>query len=302
MKILSKLAIVGLLLILLMQGQAGGDIPSGEQVKGSQHDTAVAAIVSQQVKPQLAIKVTKPEKPVTTNVPAPSESKTKAGVSAENIPLGQLYNQYPETVFRKGASDSNKIALTFDDGPSEVTCGQVLDVLKQKQVKATFFLLGQYVTEHPAVAHRIVEEGHVVGNHSWSHPNLKKASLERMEQEIVNTEEVIYELTGLKPNLFRPPYGELNRDNLEFLAQRGYKVISWSSDSKDWQYPNDLSKVRHHTLKDTDGGAILLFHTPFGREQSQVIAKLLPELIDTLKAQGYQFVTVDELLGLPAYR
>ncbi len=299
MKPLYKLAIVGLLLLLPLQGQAGGDIPDSKQGKSLKHDPAGTSVVSQCVEPEGDLEAAEPEKPETAS---PAVSPTTQTKPAEPVTLGQLYAEYPETVFRKGSNDSKKIALTFDDGPSEVTCSQVLDVLKEKQVKATFFLLGQNVTKYPAVVTRIVNEGHLIGSHSWSHPQLNKASLQRMEQEVVYTEEAIYELTGLKPNFFRPPYGELNRDNLEFLKQGGYKIINWSSDSKDWKYPKDLSQVRYNTLKDANGGAIILFHTPSGKEQSQVIAKLLPEIIDTLRAKGYQFVTVDDLLGLPAYR
>jgi peptidoglycan/xylan/chitin deacetylase (PgdA/CDA1 family) len=300
-----KLAIVSLLLLLFLHGYAGGDIPDGMQKKSPESQANKTPVATQNVKPQPETQAIAPKKQATASPPVISKPEAKPEVTAaasETISLGELYSQYPETVFRKGDSNSKKIALTFDDGPNDVTCNQVLDVLKEKKVKGTFFLLGSSVAKYPDVVRRIVDEGHVIGSHSWSHPRLSKATLERMQKEVLYSEDAISKITGLKPNLFRPPYGELNRTNLEYLKQGGYKVVTWSSDSMDWKYPKDLAKVRHNTLKDARGGAIILFHTPSSKEQSQVIAKLLPEIIDTLKAKGFQFVTVDDLLGVPAYR
>ncbi|HHX95109.1 MAG TPA: polysaccharide deacetylase family protein, partial [Clostridia bacterium] len=105
--------------------------------------------------------------------------------------LGELFREYRDTVFLKGSSRGNKIALTFDDGPSRVTCDQAMDLLQEYNIPATFFLVGEQVVNYPEVAARMVEEGHTIGSHSWSHKQLDKMSPERFEGEIIYTEEII---------------------------------------------------------------------------------------------------------------
>lgn len=216
--------------------------------------------------------------------------------------LEELYQEYKDIVFLSGSSKSNKIALTFDDGPSEVTSNQVMDILQRYNVKGTFFLVGQNVSQYPQVVARMVRDGHVVGGHSWSHIQLQKATTESIVREVADTENAIYRVTGLRPAFVRPPYGSLNREGLEYLQRNGYKVINWSVDSLDWKYPNDSRQVLINVFKDVRGGSIILFHTLPGEDPSEIIATVLPQVICTLKSQGYQFVTVDKLLGIPAYK
>ena len=245
---------------------------------------------AEDLKPQLVI----PQVPIKDN----GQLQQK---SAQTV-LAELYQEYKGTVFLSGSSKSNKIALTFDDGPSEVTSDQVLDILKQYNVKATFFLMGQNVSKYPQVVARMVNEGHIVAGHSWSHAELDKVSSQQMQNEINYTEAAIYEVTGKSSALVRPPYGSLNREGLEFLAQNCYKVVNWSVDSLDWKYPDNGDQVIISTLPDVRGGAILLFHTLPGKEQSRIIRDVLPRIIYSLQSQGYEFVTVNELLSIPAYK
>jgi len=216
--------------------------------------------------------------------------------------LEELYQEYRDIVFLSGSSKSNKIALTFDDGPSEVTSNQVMDILQRYDVKGTFFLVGQNVSQYPQVVARMVREGHVVGGHSWSHIQLQKATPESIAREVADTENAIYRVTGLRPAFVRPPYGSLNRDGLEYLQRNGYKVINWSVDSLDWKYPNDSRQVLINVFKDVRGGSIILFHTLPGNDPSGIIDTVLPQVICSLKSQGYRFVSVDELLDLPPYK
>ena len=327
-----KLIIIGFLFLLLLQVQASGQeqtrwnsiwplsmMPGyGTNDSGSGNNPAGAPEANQDqqqkkgtlehAKPQLVIPVVPAAKTIT-----PSQAETPAapnapggtkepGASTSKNQIAELYKEFNGTLFRSGPSDSKKIALTFDDGPTEVSSNQVLDILKNNDIKATFFLLGPNVLKYPQVVKRMVEEGHVVAGHSWSHPRLDKLLPEAIAKEIALTEQAIFQVTGYNIALFRPPYGSINREALNLLKQSGYTVVNWSVDSLDWKYPDNLDKVRNSTLKDVKGGAILLFHTTAGKNPSKVIGNLLPELIRTLQSRGYQFVTVDEVLSVPAYK
>ncbi|UNC92426.1 polysaccharide deacetylase family protein [Candidatus Contubernalis alkaliaceticus] len=216
--------------------------------------------------------------------------------------VSQLARMFQGTFYFRGASHTNRIALTFDDGPDEKYTAQVLDVLEDFQVPATFFLIGNRAERYPEVVERIIEEGHVVGNHSWSHPDLRKISTERLITEILRTEEVLHKITGLRTALIRPPYGLISLPVLEEVKEMNYKVINWSVDSVDWRDRN-VEQILKNTLPDVRAESILLFHSAGGEGQSMAATvEALPELIETLRMLGYSFVTVDELLGVPAYK
>jgi len=234
---------------------------------------------------------------------AAPDADSGGGVSKNQTQsLAELFKEYKNIVFFSSSSYGNKIALTFDDGPSDVTCNQALDLLKEFNISATFFLVGEQVSNYPEVAARMVNEGHTVGIHSWSHIKLDKVSLERFKEEIVFTEEAINQITGKRPLMLRPPYGTVNKEELEYLQQNRYNVVNWSVDSLDWKYPDDGDQVIINTLRDVRGGSIILFHTLPGIHPSKIIGQVLPEIIYTLQSQGYEFVTVDELLSIPAYK
>lgn len=216
--------------------------------------------------------------------------------------LGELFKEFKDIAFLKGSSRGNKIALTFDDGPSGVTCDQAMNLLKEYNIPATFFLVGEQVVNYPEVVDRMAQEGHTIGNHSWSHKQMDKMSPERFKGEIIYTEEIINYIAGKRAAMVRPPYGAIDREGLEYLRQNGYNVVHWSVDSLDWKYPDDGDQVIINTLRDLRGGSIMLFHTLQGTQPSKIISQVLPEIIYTLQSQGYEFVTVDELLSIPAYR
>ncbi|MGF7185858.1 peptidoglycan/xylan/chitin deacetylase (PgdA/CDA1 family) [Desulfitispora alkaliphila] len=216
--------------------------------------------------------------------------------------VSQLVRQFSDTFYLKGGSNTNRIALTFDDGPDQIYTPQVLDVLKEYQVPATFFLMGSRSERYPEVVSRIVEEGHVLGNHSWSHPDLRKVSQDRLISEMIRTENILNDITGLRTQLMRPPYGAVNYNTMTELEKLDYKVINWSVDSVDWRDRN-VEQILINTLPDVTEEAILLFHSASGEGTSMAATvEALPELINTLRAEGYVFVTVDELLDIPAYR
>ncbi len=216
--------------------------------------------------------------------------------------VSQLINMFPDTFYLRGLSNNNRVALTFDDGPDLKYTPQVLDVLRDYQVPATFFLVGNRAEKYPAVVERIAAEGHVIGNHSWSHPDLRKVSRERLISEIVQTEMVLKEIMGFKTALIRPPYGTINAYSLEVMKRLDYKVINWSVDSVDWR-DRSPDLILLNTLPYVTDESIVLFHSTGGEGQSMsATVEVLPEIIESIRAMGYTFVTVDELLGIPAYK
>ncbi len=182
------------------------------------------------------------------------------------------------------------VALTFDDGPGPYTA-QLLDTLAEKDAKATFFVIGRSVANDPAMVAREAQEGHVVANHSWSHPSLPKLSLAGMETELEQTDQAIEDAGVARPFLVRPPYGDENSTLLSLLGQRGQVAVLWDVDTLDWKN-RDVSKNIRSTVDNTRPGSIILMHD-IHPESVQAV----PAIIDQLEAEGYIFVTVPELLG-----
>lgn len=186
-----------------------------------------------------------------------------------------------------GDTGKQYAALTFDDGPNPEYTPALLDGLKERGVKASFFLLGKYVEENRELVKRMVEEGHLVGNHSFNHVILSEVPLEEAVAEIERTNDIIEEVTGERPGYIRPPYGEWN-DRLDEMTDM--EKVLWNVDPLDWKVL-DREKVAGHIMTHVRNGSIILLHDSY---PSTVEAAF--EVIDTLKDQGYTFVTVDELL------
>ncbi|MTI81567.1 MAG: LysM peptidoglycan-binding domain-containing protein [Firmicutes bacterium] len=210
--------------------------------------------------------------------------------------------EFKGTFFRQGSSYTNKIALTFDDGPDSAYTDQVLDVLQKYSVPSTFFLMGERASQYPWIVNRMQNEGHVVASHSWSHPNLAKISEQSRQSEVLDTENSIYQITGKRTGLIRPPYGAVNSEMLQDMKDLNYKVINWSVDTVDWKEANDVNQILINALPNVKGGSIILFHSAGGGQDLSDTVSVLPELIYTLRVQGYEFVTVNELLSIPAYK
>lgn len=182
------------------------------------------------------------------------------------------------------------IALTFDDGPADYTW-TLLDELAGKGVHATFFVLGSMAEKHPEVLTRMAAEGHVVGNHSWSHPRLTSLSVEGAGWQIDATAAVVQQATGVAPTLVRPPYGLSNDTVLAVLAERGDASILWSVDTEDWRN-RDVGITTQRALAGAAPGAIILMH-----DIHPSTVQAVPGIVDQLQAAGYTLVTVPELLG-----
>jgi len=185
------------------------------------------------------------------------------------------------------------IAMTFDDGPSAQLTPKLLDILKERGIKATFFLVGKNVVEYPDIVRRMAEEGHEVGNHSWSHPALTKLGAEGFRKQIESTNDAIAKVTGKRPVLMRPPYGATSATLNKRLAEDyGLKVILWSVDPLDWKYRNS-NRVYNTIVQNTQPGAIILAH-----DIHATTVAAMPETLDTLLGKGYKFVTVSELIAM----
>lgn len=183
--------------------------------------------------------------------------------------------------------EKKKIALTFDDGPHPKYTPEMLDGLKERNVKATFFLLGEEVEKYPEIVKQMHDDGHLIGNHSYKHEQLSKLSMEQACQQVSRTNELIYDITGEYPAFLRPPFGDWH-DNLD--CKVNMVEVLWDVDTLDWSSQNH-AQIVDKVMKNIKENDIILMHDGY---ETSVTAAM--EIIDTLKKQGYEFVTVDELL------
>ncbi|MEH1859885.1 MAG: polysaccharide deacetylase family protein [Nostoc sp.] len=186
------------------------------------------------------------------------------------------------------------IALTFDDGPWPESTAQVLDILKKNQIKGTFFLIGQNVKNYPGLVKREIAEGHVIGNHTWHHW-YQFLNPQAAAYEIDHTADLIYQVTGIKTNLFRPPGGIMHNGVASYARNSKYAIIRWSSDSVDYSRPA-VPKLINNVFRRAKPGGIVLMHDGGGNRSKTVQA--LPEIIANFRKQGYKFVTIPELLEM----
>lgn len=184
------------------------------------------------------------------------------------------------------------VALTFDDGPSGNMTEQLLDGLREREARATFFLCGYRMEQYPSALKRYLAEGHEVGVHSTVHTDLTKLTEEEVYRDMEETAQKIFEATGVRPTVMRPPEGKYNDTVLKAATEEGLSVILWSVDPQDWAC-HDSRAVLRTMAQNTGNGDIVLMHD---MHKSSVEAAL--ELVDTLEAEGYCFVTVSELAAL----
>lgn len=206
--------------------------------------------------------------------------------------LDQLLAKYGS--FYLGDVSSKTIYLTFDNGYENGYTAQILDILKEKQVPATFFVTGHYLKTQPDLVRRMVREGHIVGNHSWSHPDLTQVSDERFRQELERVEQEFERITGEKKMAYlRPPRGIFSERTLALSAELGYRNVFWSLAFVDWQTDRQRGwQYAYRNIMDQiHPGAVILLHT-VSRDNAEALAKV----IDDLKAQEYQFASLDDLV------
>lgn len=183
--------------------------------------------------------------------------------------------------------ETKKVALTFDDGPHPQFTEPLLDGLKKRGVHATFFVTGENAQLYPDIIKRMNEEGHMIGNHTYSHIQLTAGNREKFKQELIKTNEIITNITGKEVLYVRPPYGTWDKS---FETELNMFPVLWNVDPLDW-CSNDASCIARKVLKDVDENDIILMHDYY---QTSVTAAL--QIVDELQRQGYTFVTVEEIL------
>lgn len=191
-------------------------------------------------------------------------------------------------------NNNKKIALTFDDGPHPVYTQEILDILAEYNLKATFFVVGENAEWFPELVRKELEAGHEIGNHTYTHANLRKAQYDSVLNEILGTEKAIYENTEFRCHLLRPPGGMYGDNVCKAAENLDYTVILWSVDTRDWAHtPSET--IADEILTTIKSGDIILFHDyiAYDSPTPAALRKIIPELL----AQDYQFVTVSELLG-----
>ncbi len=199
-----------------------------------------------------------------------------------------------KSVYSSHENESKKIAITFDDGPHPRYTPEILDILGQYGVHATFFLIGDNVKNYPEFLSRIQKDGHEIGNHTYLHENLQKTTAAEMKHQILKAEQLILELTDQRPKLLRPPGGLYNQQVCDTAAALDYKVILWTIDTMDWAH-TPVEQIVQKVEENIKSGDIILCHDFIGGAQSPTPDALRQILPDLLK-EGYEFVTVSELI------
>ncbi|BCL76070.1 hypothetical protein JHS3_18060 [Jeongeupia sp. HS-3] len=221
----------------------------------------------------------------------------------EQVPLEVMEKQaaaFPGTYWLEGPGQRKQVALTFDDGPSANT-PELLKVLQKHGVHATFFWLGAQVEKSPDVARDAAKQGHTIANHSYNHPySSKLIPAVFWRDQVARTQQIMQSTLGFAPTLFRPPYGDISDSEVKLMQGQGMKVVSWSIDTRDWWVawkkgmPGEIEKMVTDYVHPE---AIVLMHDGGGPRERTIAA--VDALIPKLKAQGYEFVTVDAMLGVP---
>ncbi|MED1954780.1 polysaccharide deacetylase family sporulation protein PdaB [Brevibacillus centrosporus] len=202
-------------------------------------------------------------------------------------------SQAPQAIYKVDTKEK-KIALTFDISWGESRTVPILDILKAKNVtKSTIFLSSPWSQRHPEIVKRIKEDGFEIGSHGHKHDNYSKYTDEEIRSQIGKADTILTEMTGKKPNLIRMPNGDFDKRVLQIAGDMGYTVIQWDTDSKDWTNPG-TENIINNVLSKAHPGDIILMHASDSCKETHLA---LPVIIDKLRQQGYEFVTVSELIA-----
>jgi peptidoglycan-N-acetylglucosamine deacetylase len=231
------------------------------------------------------------------------------GVGLVGVLAGALYyacsvpnSQVLGPALVRGPATEGRLVLTFDDGPARPFTEQLLDILRDQQVPATFFVCGKNVERFPDIVRRIHAERHTIGNHTYSHPLFYLRSRATMAQEIDRTQLAVERATGIRPKLFRPPYGVRWFGLFTLLGERGMRDVQWSDASFDWKKNKRPADIARLTLRKLRAGSVILMHD--GREPSapheidaSTTVEALPAIIEGARKAGLKFVSIEEFLS-----
>ena len=219
-------------------------------------------------------------------------SPAKAQPNTPATPVEGEFEINPHFI-NSGPGFGNRLALTFDDGPSPGVTERVLAELSKRNLHATFFLIGSKVDAYPDLARRLVDEGHDVANHSYTHPRLAGMSDAAVEQQLARTQEAIARATGVTPVWFRPPYGAFRREQGTIASKMGLGVAYWSVDPKDWSQPGS-SAITQRVLSASQPGSIILLH-----DLHSQTADAVPAIFDGLIERAFLPTSFHNFVGLP---
>jgi peptidoglycan/xylan/chitin deacetylase (PgdA/CDA1 family) len=208
-------------------------------------------------------------------------------------PEGQWYGQ----TFAGGLRGSKQIALTYDDGPNDPHTLKLLEVLAKHSVRATFFMIGRYVRRRPDIARAVAQAGHVIGNHTFTHPLLIFKSEAQTRTELVDCRQALEDAIGAHSNLFRPPFGGRRPATIRIARELGLQTVMWNVTGYDWNAPT-AAVIEKKVERQMRGGDVILLHDgghrALGADRAQTVIAT-EGLIRTYRDQGYQFVTVEEM-------
>ncbi|MGL5016870.1 MAG: polysaccharide deacetylase family protein [Luteolibacter sp.] len=246
-----------------------------------------------------------PIKPQASARPPVAPVKTPSNTAYRTPPVQGPVPRNPDMAFHSNFSkgsgvtftrvpvSGNYIAITFDDGPHPQNTTRLLDILRARNIKATFYVIGRSVDLYPQVVRRTVAEGHEVGNHSQTHRLLSKLGDSELRQEMSRCSDAIARASGVKPRTMRPPYGGLLQRQRELVhAEFGYPTILWSVDPLDWKRPG-AGVITSRILAGTNAGGIVLAHDLHAQT-----VDAMPATLDGLLRRGFKFVTVSQLLAM----
>jgi peptidoglycan/xylan/chitin deacetylase (PgdA/CDA1 family) len=231
--------------------------------------------------------------------------KALIGAGAAAVAVGAGYQsmapraQWYGRTFVQGIPGTRQIALTYDDGPNDPHTLNLLEVLERHNARATFFLIGRFVEQRPDIVREIVRGGHVIGNHTFTHPRLIFTSASETRNELQRCQQAIADTTGQSPKLFRPPFGGRRPDTLRVVREMGLQTIMWSITGFDWSAPPAERIVRRVSGRIQGGDVVLLHdgsHLGIGGDRAQTVIAT-QRLLDHWSTRGYAFVTIPELMA-----
>lgn len=253
--------------------------------------TKVAAVYKVKLPYNMAKKATLTKNGMKMNL-LPNSFKVKSITIPYKQLKGKVVNKYLPKANRATAVKGKVVALTFDDGPDPTLTPRLLKILKQNKVHATFFEVGNSVSRYPKISRAVLAGGNELGNHSWNHPDFNAIGTSKTVSQVTRTNAAIYKATGQLPEYVRPPYGNITAAEGRAIEQ---PIIRWSVDSRDWAYLNTQKDI-HSVVSATRSGSIVLMHDIHAPSVAAV-----PTIIHQLKAKGYKFVTVSQLLNYQAF-
>jgi peptidoglycan/xylan/chitin deacetylase (PgdA/CDA1 family) len=231
---------------------------------------------------------------LTLGILAAAAAASAAGYQSM-APTGQWYGK----TFTGISPRSKQLALTYDDGPNDPYTLRLLEVLAKHEVKATFFLIGKFVKQRPDIVGEIVNAGHAVGNHTFSHPNLIFTSAAETRRQIAECESALADSAGDHSNLFRPPFGGRRPQSLRIARELGLAPVMWRVTAYDWK-PHPADVIEQKVIARTRGGDVILMHDGghkgMGADRLQTVIAT-ERLIALYKAGGFSFVTVPDMMG-----